>query len=142
MTSDGIRSTPHRATVTDPPPEDWRRAVVSGPTGVPGVTPSWQDAAHAAEERAARAEGRVEALERALARRPAIEQAKGVLMATFGLSAESAVDALTWTSRRGDLTLAAVAERFVGALGAVGLDPATRDEVTRALAGTIATTSA
>lgn len=48
--------------------------------------------------------------------RAQIEQAKGVLMAAYGISAERAFDILVWRSQESNLKLRDLAGRFLGAL--------------------------
>lgn len=48
--------------------------------------------------------------------RARIEQAKGVLMAAYGISAERAFEILVWRSQQVNLKLRDLAERFLGAL--------------------------
>ena len=64
--------------------------------------------------------------------RARIEQAKGVLMATYGISAEHAFEILVWRSQETNLKLRDLAGRFLGAL----VDSAseeTRSQIDRAL---------
>ncbi|NMO90598.1 ANTAR domain-containing protein [Actinomycetospora sp. TBRC 11914] len=87
-----------------------------------------------AEQRACAGERRIDALLRAMDTRGPIDQAKGVLMAVFGLEPDAAFDALVWVSQNANVKLATVAERFM--LDVVGLDLSVnpRDEVTYLLA--------
>lgn len=73
-----------------------------------------------AEQRRRGAEGREQStrlrvgqLERELATLPRIEQAKGMLMAVFGLDPEAALRVLDWVAQRARAELAVVADRFV-----------------------------
>jgi PAS domain S-box-containing protein len=64
--------------------------------------------------------------------RAKIEQAKGVLMAAYGISAERAFDILVWRSQETNLKLRDLASRFLGALASKA-SAETQSEVDRAL---------
>ncbi|OBI97945.1 PAS and ANTAR domain-containing protein [Mycobacterium sp. 1465703.0] len=64
--------------------------------------------------------------------RARIEQAKGVLMATYGISAERAFDILVWRSQETNLKLRDVASRFLDAV-ASKVSPETQSQVDQAL---------
>ena len=55
-------------------------------------------------------------LSQVAASRARIEQAKGVLMAAYGIAEERAFDILVWRSQEGNLKLRDVAERFMTAV--------------------------
>ncbi len=55
-------------------------------------------------------------LSEAAAARASIEQAKGVLMAAYGISAERAFDILVWRSQETNIKLRELAERFLAAI--------------------------
>lgn len=99
----------------------------TGPTDATGPTED-------AERRAEVAERRLEALERALTTRAGIDQAKGAIMATFALTAESAFEVLIWVSQHSNVKLAVVADRFLEELHALDLGQPPRDQLTRVLA--------
>lgn len=54
------------------------------------------------------------------ANRAHIEQAKGVLMAAYGISADRAFDILVWRSQETNVKLRDLAERFLAAIAALG----------------------
>jgi hypothetical protein len=87
-----------------------------------------------AEQRAGAGERRIDALLRALDTRAPIDQAKGVLMAVFGLGSDAAFEALVWVSQHANVKLAVVAERFMVEVVTVDLSVGPRDEVTSLLA--------
>nr|WP_231980527.1 MULTISPECIES: PAS and ANTAR domain-containing protein [unclassified Mycobacterium] len=64
--------------------------------------------------------------------RARIEQAKGVLMAAYGISAERAFDILVWRSQETNLKLRDLAGRFLGALASQA-SAETQREIDRAL---------
>ncbi len=64
--------------------------------------------------------------------RARIEQAKGVLMAAYGISAERAFDILVWRSQETNLKLRDLAGRFLGALASKA-SAETQSEIDRAL---------
>lgn len=64
--------------------------------------------------------------------RARIEQAKGVLMAAYGISAERAFDILVWRSQEANLKLRDVAGRFLDAV-AREVSPERQSQVDRAL---------
>ncbi|MCD2196265.1 ANTAR domain-containing protein [Actinomycetospora endophytica] len=90
--------------------------------------------AEQAEERAEAGERRIEALLRALDSRAQIDQAKGVIMGAFDISAEAAFDALVWVSQQANVKLAVVADRFLIELRDIDTGQPHRDELTRLLA--------
>jgi hypothetical protein len=55
-------------------------------------------------------------LDQVAASRARIEQAKGVLVAAYGITEERAFDILVWRSQEGNLKLRDVAERFMTAV--------------------------
>lgn len=135
------------------PPEDWRKAVTSSPRK--GYEQFWQrraeDAerrAHEQEERALLAEyraeqaeqreeaaaERVDGLEHALTSRATIDQAKGVIMAVFGLNADAAFEVLVRVSQHANVKLATVAEQFLSDAQQCDLGGLPRDRLTRVLA--------
>lgn len=65
--------------------------------------------------------------------RAQIEQAKGVLMAAYGISAEKAFDILVWRSQEANLKLRDVASRFLDALVHQAASPETRSQIDQAL---------
>ncbi len=64
--------------------------------------------------------------------RARIEQAKGVLMAAYGISAERAFDILVWRSQETNLKLRDLASRFLNALIGTG-SAETQSQIDRAL---------
>jgi hypothetical protein len=64
--------------------------------------------------------------------RAEIEQAKGLLMAAYGISADRAFDILVWRSQETNVKVREVAHRFIDAM-AGGLPVTTRRQVDRAL---------
>ncbi len=64
--------------------------------------------------------------------RAEIEQAKGLLMAAYGISADRAFDILVWRSQETNVKVRKVAHRFIDAM-AGGLPAETRRQVDRAL---------
>jgi hypothetical protein len=63
--------------------------------------------------------------------RAVIEQAKGVLMAVYGITADRAFDILVWRSQETNLKLRELASRFVAAISASHLSPESRSHVDR-----------
>ncbi len=55
-------------------------------------------------------------LSEAAAARASIEQAKGVLMTAYGISAERAFDILVWRSQETNIKLRELADRFLAAI--------------------------
>ena len=66
------------------------------------------------------------------AARAKIEQAKGVLMAAYGTSAERAFDILVWRSQGTNVKVRHLAARFLAAI-AGKVSPDTRTHIDRAL---------
>ena len=64
--------------------------------------------------------------------RAEIEQAKGLLMAAYGISADRAFDILVWRSQETNVKVRKLAHRFINAI-AGGLPAETRRQVDRAL---------
>ena len=64
--------------------------------------------------------------------RARIEQAKGVLMAGYGISADRAFDILVWRSKESQLKLREVADRFLDALASAA-SAQTRSQIDHAL---------
>lgn len=62
------------------------------------------------------------------ASRVEIEQAKGVLMATYGITAERAFDVLVWRSQETNIKVRELARRFLAAMAGI-MPPETRTEV-------------
>jgi hypothetical protein len=91
-------------------------------------------AGRSAEERAEAAERRVAALERALASRATIDQAKGLLMGVFGLEADAAFERLVWVSQHANVKLNVIAERFLHEARRVPFGGTTSERLTRILA--------
>ena len=65
--------------------------------------------------------------------RAVIEQAKGVLMAAYGISADRAFEILVWRSQETNLKLRELALRFMAALGGSHLSPESRSHVDHTL---------
>ena len=72
------------------------------------------------------------ALSKVNAARAEIEQAKGLLMAAYGISADQAFDILVWRSQETNVKVRMLAHRFIKAM-AGGLPADTRRQVDRAL---------
>ncbi len=72
------------------------------------------------------------ALSRVTEARAEIEQAKGLLMAAYGISADHAFDILVWRSQETNVKVRKLAHRFIKAM-AGGLPADTRRQVDRAL---------
>jgi PAS domain S-box-containing protein len=68
----------------------------------------------------------------AVASRAGIEQAKGVLMASYGITADRAFDILVWRSQETHIKVREFAHRFLAAM-AENMPPDARAEVDRAL---------
>ena len=62
-----------------------------------------------------------------------IEQAKGVLMAAYGITADRAFEVLVWRSQETNLKLRELALRFMAALGASHLSSESRSHVDHTL---------
>ena len=62
-----------------------------------------------------------------------IEQAKGVLMAAYGITADRAFEILVWRSQETNLKLRELALRFMAALGGSHLSPESRSHVDHTL---------
>jgi AmiR/NasT family two-component response regulator len=62
-----------------------------------------------------------------------IEQAKGVLMAVYGITADRAFEILAWRSQLTNVKLREVASRFVAAISASNLSPESRSHVDHTL---------
>jgi len=90
--------------------------------------------AEQAEQRALRAEARILALERALVSRAEIDQAKGAIMAGFGLGADDAFDVLVGVSQHANLKLATVAGQFLADALSSDLGAHARDVLSERLA--------
>jgi PAS domain S-box-containing protein len=65
--------------------------------------------------------------------RAVIEQAKGVLMAVYGITADRAFEVLVWRSQQTNLKLRELALRFMAALSASHLSPESRSHVDHTL---------
>ncbi len=65
--------------------------------------------------------------------RAVIEQAKGVLMAAYGITANRAFEILVWRSQQTNLKVREVALRFVAAISASHLSPESRSHVDHTL---------
>jgi ANTAR domain/PAS fold len=65
--------------------------------------------------------------------RAIIEQAKGVLMATYGIEANRAFEILTWRSQETNVKLRELASRFMAAVSARHLSPESRSQIDHAL---------
>jgi multidrug resistance efflux pump len=91
--------------------------------------------AEEAEQRAEEAEQRVAALEKAVMSRPTIDQAKGVIMAVFGLGPEDAFESLVWVSQQANVKLARIAERFINDVRGTDLGCQAPEALTDTLAG-------
>ncbi len=72
------------------------------------------------------------ALSKVTEARAEIEQAKGLIMAAYGISADQAFDILVWRSQETNVKVRKLAHRFVNAM-AGGLPADTRRQVDRAL---------
>lgn len=73
-------------------------------------------------------------LHRALLTRGAIDQAKGVLMAVYGLDADAAFAMLVWYSRGAGLPLHELSTRFLEAVRRAGAEPLTKVSTDKLLA--------
>ena len=62
-----------------------------------------------------------------------IEQAKGVLMATYGIEANRAFEILTWRSQETNVKIRELAARFMAAISASHLSPQSRSHVDHTL---------
>jgi PAS domain S-box-containing protein len=65
--------------------------------------------------------------------RAIIEQAKGVLMATYGIEANRAFEILTWRSQETNVKLRELASRFMAGVSASHLSPESRSQIDHAL---------
>jgi len=65
--------------------------------------------------------------------RAVIEQAKGVLMAVYGITADRAFEVLTWRSQETNVRLRELAAGFMAAISASHLSPESRGHVDHAL---------
>ena len=65
--------------------------------------------------------------------RAIIEQAKGVLMATYGIEANRAFEILTWRSQETNVKLRELASRFMAAVSARHLSSESRSQIDHAL---------
>jgi ANTAR domain/PAS fold len=65
--------------------------------------------------------------------RAIIEQAKGVLMASYGIEANRAFEILTWRSQETNVKLRELASRFMAAVSARHLSPESRSQIDHAL---------
>jgi hypothetical protein len=65
--------------------------------------------------------------------RAVVEQAKGVLMAVYGITGDRAFEILVWRSQETNLKLREVASRFVDAISASHLSPESRSHVDHTL---------
>ncbi|WP_345734154.1 ANTAR domain-containing protein [Mycobacterium intracellulare] len=61
--------------------------------------------------------------------RAAIEQAKGVLMLVYGLTAERAFDVLVWRSQETNIKVRELAQRLLAELSAVDIPGPARETV-------------
>jgi hypothetical protein len=120
-----------------PPPEDWHNAVTHRrptPSAAARDDTAWRVRALAAERRAEAAEQHVLGLETALGSRPAIDQAKGVIMAVYGLGADEAFQSLVRVSQHANVKLADIAEQLLSDIRTTDLGPQASEALTRALA--------
>ena len=62
-----------------------------------------------------------------------IEQAKGVLMAIYGITEDRAFEILVWRSQETNLKLRELALRFMAAISASHISPESRSHVDNAL---------
>jgi AmiR/NasT family two-component response regulator len=62
-----------------------------------------------------------------------IEQAKGVLIAAYGISANRAFEILMWRSQETNVKVRELATRFMAAMGASHLSPESRSHVDHTL---------
>ncbi|MFJ9822019.1 ANTAR domain-containing protein [Streptomyces sp. NPDC101151] len=76
----------------------------------------------------------VDQLRRAMQTRPAIDQATGILMATFGLSAQDAWDVLVAASQNTNTKLAVIAEELVATVQGQPLSEPVQQQVRAAVA--------
>jgi PAS domain S-box-containing protein len=65
--------------------------------------------------------------------RAGIEQAKGVLMAAYGIEANRAFEILKWRSQQTNIKMRELASRFMAAVGASHLSPESRRQIDHAL---------
>jgi hypothetical protein len=65
--------------------------------------------------------------------RAVIEQAKGVLMAVYGITADRAFEVLTWRSQETNLKVRELAVRFMTAVSGSHFSPASRSHVDHTL---------
>jgi hypothetical protein len=65
--------------------------------------------------------------------RAVIEQAKGVLMAAYGITVDRAFEILVWRSQETNLKLRELASRFMAAISASHLSPESRSHVDHTL---------
>jgi PAS domain S-box-containing protein len=72
------------------------------------------------------------ALSKVMEARAEIEQAKGLIMAAYGISADQAFDILVWRSQETNVKVRRLAQRFINAMTG-GLPADTRRQVDRAL---------
>lgn len=74
-----------------------------------------------------------EALREAIAQGAVIEQAKGTLMAMYGINAEQALGVLRWRAEETDTELRALASQLVAGIAALGGSPQQRGQFERVL---------
>lgn len=122
----GVSASPGQPDASEPVPAG-SRGGASRDGGSPNDGPDWR-------RRAERAEQRAQALECALVSRASLDQAKGVVMAVFGLDAEHAFDALVWVSQHSNVKVAEIAEQLLGIVRGAELGWFVREEVTAILA--------
>lgn len=139
---------PATTTTSDPPasPPNWHTAVTQRRPAPPLTSPhadeaSWRAEALAARQRAEQAEQRAEeaeqrtvSLENALGSRAAIDQAKGAIMAVFGLGADDAFESLVWVSQHANIKLATIAEQFIDDVRGIELGKQASEALTHTLA--------
>jgi AmiR/NasT family two-component response regulator len=65
--------------------------------------------------------------------RAVIEQAKGVLMAAYGIEPNRAFEILVWRSQETNVRLRELAARFIAAISASHLSPKSRSQIDHAL---------
>ena len=65
--------------------------------------------------------------------RAIIEQAKGVLMAAYGIEPNRAFEILVWRSQETNVKIRELASRFMAAIGASHLSPESRSHVDHTL---------
>lgn len=113
-TTDPLRSTAHRPPCPRPGP---------GLTGVPASAPARSAVALERSERLRDLQTEVEQLRHAIASRPVIDQARGVLMALHGCTSDEAWNILRETSQLSNTKLRTVAAAITSSAGHGGPPP-------------------